>query len=85
MDSFPGMRHTTLFQKISCPEVVRVGGGWGGGEVFRESTGIREEFGDFSGIRLSGAGNLRLFWNKKRGICSNLEAIWKLPEGGITL
>jgi len=52
--------------------------------VFRESTGIREKFGDFSGIRLSGAGNLGLFWNKKSGICSTLEAIWKLQKGGIT-
>ena len=46
----------------------RLFGSEGGGGVFCESTGIRENLGDFSGIRLSGTGKRELFWNKNGGV-----------------
>ena len=72
---FTDSNHTTLFHKISCTKVVRVGGGVGGGGVFRKLSGIRKILVDFSGIVRFGARNREVFWNKSSGNSAELGRI----------
>ena len=64
--------HTTLFHKISCTKVVRVGVGWG---VFPDMSGIRKILVDFSGIVGFGLRNREVFWNKSCSISAELGRI----------